>query len=131
MNTNPFKANIIIEDTRKELKEFIVYEVKNLYSAFGWENPNFAEEEDWVIDSQDLDKRFRLGISVDNSYLDVEDCIVEFHYLDAIKVVVDDDLYVALEDVDGEIHWEELTTDELVTIANALELTYRNKIMAR
>ena len=113
-------GNDIIRNARNQLKEFIVFEVRNLWNFIKKQNPNFGNDEEWVIGCEELLTNVSCGISISDGVLSH----YEFRYVERIKVTLDDNVFFDLEDCDGEYEWTELSTDELGRICNSLESTY-------
>ena len=100
------KAELIINKARQELKDFIVYETTMLYYKLDKQTPNFDEEEIVLYNSD-----FKEETSIK-----------------CIKIALDENVFIEVKDTIGEICWEDLGTDELVTIANVLQRTYNKTI---
>lgn len=120
------KGTDIINAARQQLKDFIAFEIKNIYSIInGGQLPNFANDEEWVIEIQGL----TIGIEVDNSYLDVEEPTIENRSIGEVHLTLDENVFLVPEvGDDTEIEWTEISTDELVALANVLEHTYTNLV---
>ncbi len=116
----------ILERARKELKDFIVYEVKQLYNLLYHETPNFEDDEDWVIEFSELSKIIKIKITIDVICDDDFGTIPEKRILDSIRVGLDDNLFFTAEEDDDEIHYGELRVEELADIANYLEEKFYN-----
>ena len=121
------KAQDIINKTRKELKDFIVYEMK-LICSIKKIIPNFEMEEDYkFVFGTDLESVY-IQIFIYDSY-GFDSGSYQFIPADLLLMSLDEDIYVTSKELDDdEIHWDELKTDDLVKIADALETTYNNLI---
>ena len=113
----------IINDARAKLKSFIAFDVRNVYLLLNGQEPNFEEDEEYVLDVEGL----TIKVEVDNSYLDVEETIMENRSIAEIHLSLDGNLFlVPYGDDDTEIEWTDLSTDEVVALANVLENQYLN-----
>ena len=116
------KGTDIINDARKKLVDFIVFEVRNIYLLLNGQEPNFEEDEEYVLDIEGL----TIKVEVDNSYLDVEDTIMENRTITEVRVSLDGNVFLVGYGDDTEIEWKDISTDELVGLANVLENQYLN-----
>ena len=116
------KGTDIINDARKKLVDFIVFEVRNIYLLLNGQEPNFEEGEEYVLDIEGL----TIKVEVDNSYLDVEDIIMENRTITEVRVSLDGSISLVAYEDDTEIEWKDISTDELVGLANVLENQYLN-----
>ena len=116
------KGTDIINDARKKLVDFIVFEVHNIYLLLNGQEPNFEEDEEYVVDIEGL----TIKVETDNSYLDVEDTIMENRTITEVRVSLDGNVFLVGYGDDTEIEWKEISTDELVGLANVLENQYLN-----
>ena len=116
------KGTDIINDARKKLVDFIAFEVRNIYLLLNGQEPNFEEDEEYVLDIEG----FTIKVEVDNSYLDVEDTIMENRTITEVRVSLDGNVFLVAYEDDTEIEWKEISTDELVGLANILENQYLN-----
>lgn len=116
------KGTDIINDTRKKLVDFIAFEVRNIYLLLNGQEPNFEEDEEYVVDIEGL----TIKVEVDNSYLDVEDTIMENRTITEVRVSLDGNVFLVAYEDDTEIEWKDISTDELVGLANVLENKYLN-----
>lgn len=116
------KGTDIINDARKKLADFIVFEVRNIYLLLNGQEPNFEKDEEYVVDIEGL----TIKVEVDNSYLDVEDTIMENRTITEVRVSLDGNVFLVGYGDDTEIEWKEISTDELVGLANVLENQYLN-----
>lgn len=119
------KGTDIINVAREQLVSFIAFEVRNIYLLLNGQEPNFEEDEEYVLDVEGL----TIKVEVDNSYLDVEDTIMENRTITEVHVSLDNVFLVAYED-DTEIEWKDISTDELAGLANVLENQYLNIVKA-
>lgn len=123
------KANDIILNARKQLIDFIIFELKMVFMyMYHGEEPTAGC--DWIVTCDALDTTPTIGVSVSDS--EGNDYV---SYRDLVEVRVDDNkkLTVVVENSVGaenpiELTEQYLTTDELSYIANALEITWNNMI---
>ena len=116
------KGTDIINDAREKLVNFIVFEVRNIYLLLNGQEPNFEEDEEYVLDIEGL----TIKVEVDNSYLDVEDTTIENRTITEVHVSLDGNVFLVAYEDDTEIEWKDISTDELVGLANVLENQYLN-----
>lgn len=116
------KGTDIINVARQKLASFIVFEVRNIYLLLNGQEPNFEEDEEYVLDVEGL----TIKVEVDNSYLDVEETIMENRTITEIHVSLDGNIFLVAYEDDTEIEWKDISTDELVGLANVLENQYLN-----
>ena len=116
------KGTDIINDARKKLADFIVFEVRNIYLLLNGQEPNFEKDEEYVVDIEGL----TIKVETDNSYLDVEDTIMENRTITEVRVSLDGNVFLVVYEDDTEIEWKEISTDELAGLANVLENQYLN-----
>lgn len=104
----------ILERTREELKNFIVYEGKYIYNLTHELCPNWENGEDWAVE-------FNPSLVVTLSVFDDWDTTIDEKFvLNSIHISLDDNLF--FWDADNEEHhYGELKIDELADIANILE----------
>ncbi len=120
-------GSAIKEKARRELKDFIVYEVKQLYGLLYEDNPAFDEDAEWRISFDELDRRVELRVGVD-VYATNGETTTEKRTLDEIRVGLDDNLFFTTQECDDELNYEEMTIDDLVGIADYLEEQYFKKL---
>ena len=116
------KGTDIINDAREKVVNFIAFEVRNIYLLLNGQEPNFEEDEEYVLDIEGL----TIKVEVDNSYLDVEDTTIENRTITEVRVSLDDNVFLVGYEDDTEIEWKDISTDELVGLANVLENQYLN-----
>ena len=116
------KGTDIINDARKKLVDFIAFEVRNIYLLLNGQEPNFEEDEEYVLDIEGL----TIKVEVDDSYLDVEETTMENRTITEVRVSLDGNVFLVAYEDDTEIEWKEISTDELVGLANILENQYLN-----
>ena len=116
------KGTDIINDAREKLVSFIAFEVRNIYLLLNGQEPNFEEDEEYVLDIESL----TIKVEVDNSYLDVEDTTIENRTITEVHVSLDGNVFLVGYEDDTEIEWKDISTDELVGLANVLENQYLN-----
>ena len=116
------KGTDIINDARKKLADFIAFEVRNIYLLLNGQEPNFEEDEEYVLDIEGL----TIKVEVDDSYLDVEETTMENRTITEVRVSLDGNVFLVAYEDDTEIEWKEISTDELAGLANVLENRYLN-----
>lgn len=116
------KGTDIINDARKKLVDFIGFEVRNIYLLLNGQEPNFEEDEEYVLDIEGL----TIKVEVDNSYLDVEETTMENRTITEVRVSLDGNVFLVAYEDDTEIEWKDISTDELAGLANILENQYLN-----
>ena len=116
------KGTDIINVAREKLVSFIVFEVRNIYLLLNGQEPNFEEDEEYVLDIEGL----TIKVEVDNSYLDVEETTMENRTITEVRVSLDGNVFLVAYEDDTEIEWKDISTDELVGLANILENQYLN-----
>ena len=114
------KGTDIINVAREKLVSFIAFEVRNIYLLLNGQEPNFEEDEEYVLDIEGL----TIKVEVYNSYLDVEDTIMENRTITEIHVSLDGNIFLVAYEDDTEIEWKDISTDELAVLANILENQY-------
>lgn len=112
----------IINDAREKLVSFIIFEVRNIYLLLNGQEPNFEEDEEYVVDIEGL----TIKVETDNSYLDVEETTMENRTITEVRVSLDGNVFLVGYGDDTEIEWKDISTDELVGLANVLENQYLN-----
>lgn len=116
------KGTDIINDARKKLVDFIVFEVRNIYLLLNGQEPNFEKDEEYVVDIEGL----TIKVEVDDSYLDVEETTMENRTITEVRVSLDGNVFLVGYGDDTEIEWKDISTDELAVLANILENQYLN-----
>ena len=116
------KGTDIINVAREKLVSFIVFEVRNIYLLLNGQEPNFEEDEEYVVDIEGL----TIKVEVDDSYLDVEETTMENRTITEVRVSLDGNIFLVAYEDDTEIEWKDISTDELVGLANVLENQYLN-----
>ena len=116
------KGTDIINDARKKLVDFIIFEVRNIYLLLNGQEPNFEEDEEYVVDIEGL----TIKVEVDDSYLDVEETTMENRTITEVRVSLDGNVFLVGYGDDTEIEWKDISTDELAGLANILENQYLN-----
>ena len=116
------KGTDIINVAREKLVSFIAFEVRNIYLLLNGQEPNFEEDEEYVLDIEGL----TIKVEVYNSYLDVEDTIMENRTITEIHVSLDGNIFLVAYEDDTEIECKDISTDELAGLANILENQYLN-----
>ena len=112
----------IINDAREKLVSFIIFEVRNIYLLLNGQEPNFEEDEEYVVDIEGL----TIKVEVDDSYLDVEETTMENRTITEVRVSLDGNVFLVGYGDDTEIEWKDISTDELAGLANILENQYLN-----
>ena len=116
------KGTDIINDARKKLVDFIAFEVRNIYLLLNGQEPNFEEDEEYVVDIEGL----TIKVETDNSYLDAEETTMENRTITEVRVSLDGNVFLVGYGDDTEIEWKDISTDELAGLANILENQYLN-----
>ena len=116
------KGTDIINDARKKLVDFIAFEVRSIYLLLNGQEPNFEEDEEYVVDIEGL----TIKVETDNSYLDVEETTMENRTITEVRVSLDGNVFLVGYGDDTEIEWKDISTDELAGLANVLENQYLN-----
>ena len=116
------KGTDIINDAREKLVDFIAFEVRSIYLLLNGQEPNFEEDEEYVVDIEGL----TIKVEVDDSYLDVEETTTENRTITEVHVSLDGNVFLVGYGDDTEIEWKDISTDELVGLANVLENQYLN-----
>ena len=129
-------ADFIIEKTRNNIIEFLRSEIGLLYVAIHKQMPDFSNYEDVVIYNYDLLTTPTIGVYMKEDENGNGNGVVTYQRLYSIKLLLDNSIVFEVENVagDGVEDWEfdlnDVSTDELATIANAIEVTY-NDIITR
>lgn len=121
------RAKDLIANVRKELTDHIIYEMEIIHRALHKEDvdadlnyPIYTNEEEWPCSPH-------IKAEVDNSYLDVEDRVMEDRAVTALLYATDNDgengELTITDEGDEERSINVLTTDELADIAVVLEKT--------
>ena len=116
------KGTDIINDARKKLVDFIAFGVRSIYLLLNGQEPNFEEDEEYVLDIEGL----TIKVEVNDSYLDVEETTMENRTITEVRVSLDGNVFLVAYEDDTEIEWKEISTDELAGLANILENQYLN-----
>lgn len=116
------KGTDIINAARESLVSFIAFEVSNIYFLLNGREPNFEEDEEYVIDVEGL----TIKVEVDNSYLDVEETTMENRAITEVHVSLVGNVFLVPYEDDTEINWQDISTDELAALANVLENQFLN-----
>ena len=116
------KGTDIINDARKKLVSFIIFEVRNIYLLLNGQEPNFEKDEKYVLDVEGL----TIKVETDNSYLDAEETTMENRTITEVRVSLDGNVFLVGYGDDTEIEWKDISTDELAGLANILENQYLN-----
>ena len=123
------KASEITSRARKEIKDFIVFEMAQLYKALKIK-VNFAEDEDYRLNFGEKNLMpVKLIVYIDDSY--ENDAFLIQMDAKSIIMTLDDDIYLIAGDNEDEIHWTDIQTDDLVKIANALEMCYKATLIRK
>ena len=120
-------AQDIINNARFELVTHIITLMRKLdaYLVTGSKKVITDSEESVVIADYDFVTVPAVRVEVDNSYLDVEDRCFEPRLVESIYTSDDHNFTVTLGG--SEIDADDLSTDDLLAIAKALEDTYNKK----
>lgn len=106
---------------RLDLKTIIVGAIVKIYLAENnGENPNFDEDEEYVVDIDD--EHFSVNVEVDDSYLDIEDRVFETIKVNEVHLALDGEIYLVLDNGnEDEIDVDDISTDELTALAELFE----------
>lgn len=84
-------------------------------------NPDFSQDEEYVIEPYGELEGISVSIAVDNSYLDVEETIVEQHKITALKVSLDETVFLEIDGYgNDEFYLAELSADDIIKIAERI-----------
>ena len=117
----------IINNARFEIITHIITLMRKIdaYLETGNKRLITNSEEGVVVDFVDCVYAPSILIEVDNSYLDVEETCREVRTLDFIATRDDHDFYVG-DSANSEVKAEDISIDDLIEIAKALEETYND-----
>ena len=117
----------IINNARAEIITHIITLMRKIdaYLETGDKRLMTNSEESVLLNFDDCVSVPSILIEVDNSYLGVEETCREVRTLDFILTSDDHDFYVG-DRVNSEIKAEDISTDDLIEIAKALEETYND-----
>ena len=120
-------AQDIINNARAEIITHIITLMRKIdaYLETGDKRLMTNSEESVLLNFDDCVSVPSILIEVDNSYLGVEETCREVRTLDFILTSDDHDFYVG-DRVNSEIKAEDISTDDLIEIAKALEETYND-----
>ena len=115
------RANDIINNARKEIKDFIIYELRWLYPAKGWQDNDFKTFGDMCYEFDD------------STYLTmdvwVSDTEQELRHIKRLVVNDDDDdIFFVETEEDRDYSFSEIDIDTLVRISNIIEKDYKEII---
>lgn len=117
------RTSDIISKAKADIIGFIKHETELISKIYG----NDPDEDGIFTESGDWPYSPMIQVPVDNSYLDVEDDIYERRAIE--RVYVQDDGKVIVETEEGdEIYCENLSVEEIATIADCLEKVYTDII---
>ena len=114
------KAHQLAKKFKSELIDFIKYEVGLISNILKHDE----DEEGVFVDGDELAWKPTIDVSVDNSYLDVYDDVTERREITKVSCG-EGKPFINTEEGD-EIYLENLSCDDLITIADAVEDTYSN-----
>lgn len=116
-----------IKNARAEIITHIITLMRKIDAYFetGDKQLMTNPEEDVVVDFMDCVYAPSILIEVDNSYLDVEKACIEVRTLDFIATRDGHDFYVG-DSTNSEVKAEDISTDDLIEIAEVLEETYND-----
>lgn len=114
-----------IKNARAEIITHIITLMRKIDAYFetGDKQLMTNPKEDVVVDFMDCVYAPSILIEVDNSYLDVEKACIEVRTLDFIATRDGHDFYVG-DSTNSEVKAEDISTDDLIEIAEVLEETY-------
>ena len=114
-----YRGATILNAARQQLKEFIGFEVRNIYFLNYKDHPNFAEGEEYTLK---LSKPYiKVKVEIDAPYLEVDDRIFEEWEVKEISVSLDGEIFLLGGEYYDDIDFNKLSLDEIAIIANYLE----------
>ena len=120
------KGTDIINVAREQLKSFITFEVRNIYLLLNGQEPNFEEDEEYVLDVDGLSVK----VEVDDSYLMDDERVFEDWTISEVHLSLDGTIILFGGDNNDEVYADDITTDELANLANVLEKRYLEIVKA-
>lgn len=114
------KADAIIARAKKEIVDFICFEAPLLYKKLGLVEPE--KDENYSINSCGFPHPVFVEVEVDNSYLGIEERCFEGREVAEVLVSRDNEVWICTEDKEYTI--DEISTDDLAAVANAIEAAY-------
>lgn len=119
------KATAILANARKEIMDFIRFEIPLLYKKIYGRDKE--KDEEYSICTGDLGTDIFINVEVDNSYLDVEDTCYERREI--AEIILNEDGGLTLVNEDGDEWYDNyIDFNELAAISNAIEKAYLAKI---
>ena len=114
-------TNITIQRARLDLKDIIVSKTRDIYRQIGKPQPNFDNDEEWVLNFSEMDRGLK-GFEVTLTDLD------GFNFkamLTKIIITLDSNLFFHDdEEMENEHHYGELRIDDLAEISEYIELLW-------
>lgn len=107
-----------LNDFRFRVKERICAILTDCYMADNGEMPNWGNDEEIVVDGSFVDN-YAINIVVSDVHNEV--FYNEPQEIEEMRVTLDYNLYFITNDGMNDICWDEVSTDELVELANYME----------
>lgn len=119
-------ASIIqqLADFRMALKNELSDLLSNLYIKQYGQQPNWQDDEEIVIDDSNL-PTFRISVDVSDLH-SPDNNTVEKWVVNEYRVSLDENLFFRCGDNNDEIHYDDISTDELVEIYSLIKNFYDN-----
>lgn len=105
---------------RSQIKDAIVNNAKEMYCSIHGDNPNFEEDEEYVLNWESISKVEYVRIPVDMYDSLIDDSYLEYHLVKAVKVALDDNLFFDLEDNETEVEWKDVSAEHLALICDLI-----------
>ena len=120
------KAEHILESARKQILEHLRYEIGLFYTAMGFPMPESGE--DYIVSAWDISKSPIL-IDIDvYTFNNDNDINVERWELQEIRITPDNNVLFVIGEREDEFYPDDITIEELVKIASAVEKAYIKKV---
>ena len=122
----PTKAEIILQEARKDIKRFIAWEIPMLYKTIFGNTPDFGDGEEWTISTGDIGDIFIYVRDVSTPYSEEDKVYTKVEIAEIIMAL---DGSIILRDEDGN-EWDDMdiTLEELATVSDKIEKAY-NKLI--
>ena len=109
-----------VQCARCQIKEAIVENTKDLFRLIYGDNPNFAEDEDYVLEWEAISKSCYTRVPIDVYDKFIDDSYVEHRLVETVIVTLDDNLFFVLEGDDSEVEWKEINVENLGVICDLI-----------
>ena len=118
------KAESIMHNTRRDLKDFIAFEGESIYRLLNnGSNPDFGGGEDWVIGKKDFGA-LKVKVELKDTYLSETEWLTAEFAVEEIHIALDKSVFLYLDGPIGETDLTDISTDEMAKVCNALEKAY-------